>query len=94
MNSLLESQYNFPQSYGNGNQTHKDHSLHLSMTKPLKIPQLRGSEPLFKSEYDFIKEKKKYTMPMFLFYSASPEKQHNMPAFYSSGNSKMTLCAP
>lgn len=59
MNSLLESQYNFPQSYSNGNQTHKDHSLHLSMTKPLKIPQLRGSEPLFKSEYDFIKEKKK-----------------------------------
>lgn len=33
-------------------------------------------------------------MPMFLFYSASPEKQHNIPAFYSSGNSKTTLCAP
>lgn len=58
MNSLLESQYNFPQSYSSGNQIHEDQSLHLSMTKPLKIPQLRGGEPLFKSEYDFIKEKK------------------------------------
>lgn len=65
MNSLLESQYNFPQSYSNGNQTHEDHSLHLSMTKPLKIPQLRGSEPLFKSEYDFIKEKKSTQCPCF-----------------------------
>lgn len=83
MNSLSESQYNFPEGYGNRKQAHADQTLHLKEAKALKLPYLREGKPLLKSECDFIKGKKRHTMPKFLLDSASPENQHNMPALYS-----------